>query len=510
MQRSFRMRFSLNNAIIGISILFLTITDILFCLFTYNNYANCYIGMFINNYILIFIIIIWCIVNNIFKNFVLLCFMSLFFIFLMGQKLILFLNTGEYNIYLTFVKSILNDTEYMIFHILIFYSILCLFLGYFCAKILSKHHQKINIKTKTRQFIRCHIKWIWIFTMLCALITQSYILAEKSNVSYTQGYTMNVDIPYILLIGNYLFLGVTFLYLASLPSKNTTLSIFLLFIIINGIMQTFIGRRALLAQSILFFLWYFININREKINLKRSQLKYIILFIFLGIILFLAFGHIEQVRSHRSTNDAGILSSITSVVISTGGSDSVIANTIINIQKFPYSGQSYLFYPLYNLILDNPINKVLKAVFGYANNPAQGIEYLTKNNDFSHWISYIVCPELYLNGYGMGSCYIAEVYLAWGVIGVIIISFFLGTLICRLDTLKIQSENPFSCSTYMCIIFYIFVLPRSSLLSVVQPLFYVLLINCLFYILANIYITQKSKKTILHYFDNFNTKDNKK
>ena len=105
----------------------------------------------------------------------------------------------------------------------------------------------------------------------------------------------------------------------------------------------------------------------------------------------------------------------------------------------------------------------------------QGEEYVQAHDSFSHWISYLVNSELYCNGYGMGTSFVAELYLAFGRIGVLFGSAAIGLLIFKLSKTNIRSLSVGSTALKMQLIYYLFTLPRSGLFDCATNLLYLLL-----------------------------------
>ena len=64
----------------------------------------------------------------------------------------------------------------------------------------------------------------------------------------------------------------------------------------------------------------------------------------------------------------------------------------------------------------------------------------------------------------MGSCYLAEVYLAFGMIGVVLTSVFIGWAIDRLNRVD-RCENIFVKATIFFFVRRLFTLPRDDLFS---------------------------------------------
>ena len=206
-------------------------------------------------------------------------------------------------------------------------------------------------------------------------------------------------------------------------------------------------------------IWYLLKYYNIRRIRGKTFLRVLIILIALTVVFFV----VEQARDSNSTNLSFKL--VRKLLVSTGGSDSVIANTIFRKDQFPKSGITYLLDPFIN----NPIGNILTG----KKSVPQGLEYLQLHNSFSHWLSYLTEPSLYLSGHGMGSCYLAESYLAFGLPGVLLISIMLGWVINKLDSFQFN-KNPFVIGFVFFLARRIFTLPRDSLFSWVSSSVYLI------------------------------------
>ncbi len=417
--------------------------------------------LFINIYISFFSIIGVLLTKGFNKHLLLFLFYACFFTFLLGQKFFVVLNGGEYDAFLTFKYLKLNQKQYFIFANLIYISLLIPFITY---DVLDKNRtKKIEHHNNDRYLFSCRriIRFLYIITWLCALAMQIAIYKAKSSVSYTDGYLINVDINPIIKIGNYLYFGFALAYLACKPSKKEMWLVLLSFILVDGVIQLFIGKRMEIAKSILFIIWYItIYYKMDKNKIKGG---YLILFVLIGAIMIVVFWAVERLRAGAQLSNNGIISIFEKFFTSTGGSDSTIANCINKQSEFNKPGYVYYFSPIWEAVLENPFMSEIRKILGYEVQEAvsQGEEYLVLHDSFSHWLSYLVNSELYLKGYGMGSSYIAETYLAFGVFGVFVFSLILGVIISRLHQNGLSGKL-FKDSVVLFFVMVLFGLPRSG------------------------------------------------
>ena len=398
--------------------------------------------MFISNYIFLFAIVLTLIKDGLVKNFLICSFYGCFFLFLMSQKVFL----APFDVFRTFVKTSLTIREYSIFALIMSIGIICPFIGY---KLFRFDNSKENTVLKTpKNFINV-IRIGFFITLPFAFYMQAYQVIARLGMSYTDGYLINVEFPAMIKITNYLFPFFSLAYLAMKPKKLEMYIVLVLHFVVEGGIQLVQGRRAMFAVSFLFAIWYLFKYY----DVKKLHKKLFISLFSAGIAIVVLFYFVEMYRGDVGINDTSLLHIIREFMISTGGSDSVIANTIRNADSFPKDGYRYLFDPFVN----NPFINLFNGNGGVP----QGALYLLKFDSFPHWISFLTSSSYYLRGHGMGTSYLAELYLAFGFVGVGVFSILLGKIIYILQNTNFN-QNFYRITLSFFFISRLFTLPRSG------------------------------------------------
>ncbi len=403
--------------------------------------------LYVLNYIIVFSIICFELIHKDGSNFLIVSFYFCFLVFLMGQKPF----EEHYNIFLTFTRTELDNSQYSKFVFILQTGIVFLYLGYKFS-VFKPAENVFFISESYLKSIRIVARVLFWITLPAAVYMQVHVVFVRSSLSYTDGYLINVYVPTIVKIGYYLFTTFTLILLATKPQKGELWFVLIVFIVFEGGIQLMQGRRAFFATSLLFIIWYLMK-YRRRIRISR---KMVIRFAALAFALVVLFFIIEVYRDGDSFSSQSISYIVSSFLISTGGSDSVIANTIMRYDAFPKPGVLYLIDP----IIHNPIVNILTGKNGIN----QGPDYLSSFNSFPHWISYLTEPSLYYSGHGMGSSYLAELYLAFGIAGVLVVSIFLGIIIRKLDNMSF-TNNVFRNVIIFVLIRSLFTMPRSGLFS---------------------------------------------
>ena len=485
-----------NTMVIQVLMILSGLVELLCLFFHAFDKEFCNICMFFNSYVLILLIALYFLFAGINLHYLCFVFFACFFIFLMGQKMFVYFETGGYDEYLTFQFLKLDPDEYFVFAQLMYGTILFVFLGYqFGRKFFKKEASPLReddafaaaaAERRQNALFRGYRRILWVLfavCFLCSFYMQLKIVIEKADVSYTDGYLINVDVNPVIKAGNYLFPGFAFLLLASRPKKWEMLVVLVLFAVVEGGIQLLIGRRAVLASVALFVVWYLVYyFGYQK---KKMPSRYLFILVILAVVGMLLFWFVERVRSD-SDEAFGFFGAIRDFMVSTGGSDSVIANTIHRAHDFPKCGIVYLLNPIKEALFNNVlVRKFIEIFTGYAApSLAQGEEYVQAHDSFAHWISYLVNSELYCNGYGMGTSFVAELYLAFGRIGVLFGSAGIGLLIFKLSKTNIRSLSVGSTALKMQLIYYLFTLPRSGVFDCATNLLYLLCAVLIFRLLC--------------------------
>lgn len=444
--------------------------------------------LYMDNYLILAAIMLYVAVQGIAEHFLLLSYYLCYFIFLMGQKPF---HWPEFYVYLTFVRCELSPREYVTFAAILWLGLTGPFFGYF------RQHWRAGIlaaaeKRKPMRYQRAIILNIarvgFFVTMPFALYMQLQVVLVKTAMgSYTAGYLVNVDIPVVVKVLNYFFTTFSLMYLAYRPQKTEAFSVLLSLLVIQGGIQMIQGRRALMASTLLFVVWYLLKYY----HVKKLPRKVFWIMLGGGVGMMGLFFVVERFRSGGVVGGSSLLSIFRSFLTSTGGSDSVIGNTIQRKDLFPKPGVVYLFEPIVGNLRDNPI---VANLLGIDRGVAQGAAYVAQHDSFSHWISYLTSNTLYSQGYGMGSSYLAEVYLAFGVTGVAVIAWFLGRLISLLSRTVLERNAIFKNMLVFFFVQKLFTLPRSGLFSWFGELVYLLIGMA---VLLPFYTTERVSEEIL-------------
>ena len=106
------------------------------------------------------------------------------------------------------------------------------------------------------------------------------------------------------------------------------------------------------------------------------------------------------------------------------------------------------------------------------------MELAIDSNSYAHNLSYLVLNNEYLNGHGIGSSYIMELYTDYGMIGVFLLSLLLGILFIAMLQVAYRSRTILFALSLL-ILNNLFFMPRSSFFrKFLQFIYNAILGNC--------------------------------
>lgn len=376
------------------------------------------------------------------QNIVFLFFMVTFFTFVLGKYAVGFI-TGE-NIWETYDIPIYKHTL-----LCIQLSLVGLFVSFL---VFNNKKTKINF-----QDYQCDNNQIFLIVRLCFIATsifQFLIVGERvlavQNNSYIvlhNGEFQSVFPYFITKLAqmNTLFFCIC---LALLPKKKQIIGCIVLYLSVVSL-NLFSGSRGnmmigfCLVLSYVLFRTYACSEQLQDSWLKKKHF----IFIFIGAVsLMVIMNFAAQWRYHTSGNFNGMINEILYFFEVNGGSVSVIELSKIYEVQLDALNQSYVHGWFFDTIFKlNPTSTLIdEALYG---------------NNLGAALTYISNPNYYLSGGGLGTQYIAEVYMDYGYVGIFIFNILVGFIICKMNF--VVSKNSIINSLLVISTVYVFTYSRN-------------------------------------------------
>lgn len=431
------------------------------------------------------------ILKDIYNNICLASFLICFFTFLLGGQVFnSIMQVYGYN----FPKDIEIHTN-----IVLLISLIGILSGYVVADgkkglTESKQH-KIDYNGSYYKNVRKISKYFFLGTYLIWMITlldNVFFVLQRGYTSYYLSYSSRV--PAILREIGYMSPVVLFIYLATMPPKKEAKFPLILY---GGylLLSLGTGRRIYFMTGVLLIFSYMMMRNvvasEEKPWVsKRNLIKICVAIPILLIVMYF----FEYVRSEHYVGSAEQYSPLIGFFVRQGTS----INVIKYAKLFENRLNSEAYYSLYNLLrwLQNSWLNVLLDLDLNFEFGRQSIATAVSGTYLADFVSYNANAKNYAMGIGYGSCYIAELYVDFGYIGVFIGNFLYGTILCKLLKFAMNRGNIWLSAIGLLMLEEIFKSPRATFDSFLGSLLY---FNAwgpivLVYLFTNFY--QKSKNNV--------------
>lgn len=384
-------------------------------------------------------------INDIKHNIGLLCFLIAFFVFLIGREVCFqYLSLKVYYIYLTKENSFAYVCLIVSLIGILFGT--CLGSGKSDNVIANKVPSNNVQKVTEYMFFVCYVfSLITVFSQIMVVKRVGYL------ASYMEEATTNVPsiIAYIAACTPVIFC----VFLATHPSKNRAMLPIGLYEI-YAILTIFTGKRyPFIAISMVIIIYLTIRNRSETGWINKKMIILIVIAIPFLMVLLTAYDSIRVGEAFKFTN---LKESIIDFFDSQGGSINVIKRV-----KYYEKDLKDLYLTSFEntrtVLFENAIMRKLTGVTVYNGN---SIERAMNGNSLMHRLSYYSYGNGYLNGRGVGSCYIAELYHDFGYCGIFVGSIFYGWLIRCVSNIKFT--HYIKDGILLAIMYYILLAPRGN------------------------------------------------
>lgn len=290
-------------------------------------------------------------------------------------------------------------------------SICACIIGYILNKKKSGSSNPIKVDTLDESFIR--IVKILILICIPGLLYKSFHeLMLIKTYGYLSLYMEFTPAPLFARVSWGVF-NVLFPFLFMFAPSKRDFKRYLIFFFIVSSVSFLKGSRSTLLAPILFFVWYYYALyNKNDISMKRI----------IVILISVAFVANAMLVMRDDTGSLGIdIFNLLKLLLETQGVTYVlIGNYIDYVDTFMNQSSWYILFPIVST-LNWFFNPVYKA--------GQTVELVQHTLNLDDQIMYSIAPDLYFEGVGYGSSYIAELHALGNLGGVIIGSLLLGYFI---------------------------------------------------------------------------------
>lgn len=285
------------------------------------------------------------------------------------------------------------------------------------------------------------------------IIARNVFVKQYGYLEYFKSYT---GVSSIITYGNIACMFFFYLYLACFPKKKFAVYPIGAYLIAN-IFSILGGSRSTMVVAFVFVIYYFLlrdrNDKEGKGWINKSYIKW-------GIFVlpfFMAFlGYWAYYRTDTIQTNMNVLDYFFNFIELNGNSGSIIGYAYDSIDTLKKLGRhSYTFGYIVRLV--NNLNYAQSSV-----------DVAYSGTSLGASITYMMSPYTFLRGGGYGTCYIAELWTDFGVIGVAVYNFLLGLILTKLA--KFRTTDTFLLLLSFVVIQNLLVLPRSEALCMIPNL----------------------------------------
>lgn len=371
------------------------------------------------------------------RNFIFILFLVSFFVFLLSRVMVRWYENQE--IYYPF------DTDTMIM------TYTCLFLALAGLYLGTIGHYRILVVTKENAFIKsirrigsdtdkaALRKASGVFTIISGFATMAVVMERILYWGQVgSGGELRVSfgsaLPGIVLRFSYVYVLMFCIYLATLPEKRKTVPVLVQFLLCGALKMVY-GSRSDFILGLMFIVVYYVIRDRIEENrdihwFGMAEKIFTVISIPFLIILIVFVGYY---RTHTTFAFSGFFNTLLNFFETQGTSIDILGYTKTYASDLPQPRFLYMFDRSYEFLSANPLIGKIVGKTTYAANTAERALYGTS---LGQTLYYYINRASFLAGYGCGSSYIAEIWVGYGYIGVVIWNYIMSRIMFRINEYK--------------------------------------------------------------------------
>lgn len=358
-----------------------------------------------------------------------------------------------------------------------FLSLICIFLSYIISKNIhfqvGKKFSEIdnNVMVNEDFFARNEsLLFASKIVFYIGAIAQLFIVFEKvifvqttSYVAYYLFYSSILPIG-IHRMGKLMFPALC-VYAVGMPRKKQFMKVGTTYLLI-GFISIFYGQRNPLALTIIFLIFYVFfrekYFNYGEIWIER---KWIVAGVAAFPVFMILMGAYGYWRNGESLDNV-VVTVLSDMAESSSGH--ILLHEIKYHDSLP--NQNYVFGPMIRYLTNNYVSDML----GFSVKLSSLVDIALRGNSYGASISYLIMKNSYLNGQGLGSCYLAEVVHDYSWSGVVFISIVYGCILSGATKwiIKFSQSHIFICSGFLMMVQAVVYAPRAEAMAFITDSFW--------------------------------------
>ena len=415
-----------------------------------------------------YIIFLVLLCGNLEKNIYVIAFMITFFTFVMGSMVAIFIFGVQES------RSVMNDIVVNHTALTQIASICGLSFGILCGRrIVSPFLDSVRKDCTYSESLRLVSRRVFYVSYICAVMELSETILFVARSGYISSYTsFTTSLPFVVRTLSDIMPICFFMFLATFPEKREAKAPIAMYLVLS-LLHILTGKRYQTVAVIIIIIVYCIMRNHDGNGVKWISKRFIISMVCLAPLGMIALYSYSYIRAGLEVNNDLYSNGIIAFLSRTGSGSRVIDYEYIYHDVLP-QGKIYSF----GQIIEYLSNGVRVLLGQRMVTPSYTAQYATNGNLLSYALTYTVFPNRFANAYGLGSCYIAELYHDLGYIGVILGNFFIGYILTKLT--RFDSKSTMSNFLMLFLFEAILRMPRDSFCLPLNEIINVKNLSCLF------------------------------
>ena len=345
-----------------------------------------------------------------------------FFTFLIGREAMEVFGIHE-------IQYEFTDSLNLLAHRIVLVGLISLIIGYWVGGHIrfgkKKSTRIIDAESSEYRAVRNLSKNLYYVTYVALLVQVLDVIRYVFRYGYIAFYTgYNTSLPYIFIKIGDMSIVAFWIYLATLPKKEEA-KLPIVMYAVYLVITLLTGKRyeCVAGFLILFVYLLFRNSTDDNKWVKPRHIALIIVLIPVATTMLYA---IRDIRVGGAITSDTFSSGMTEFFYTQGISIDVIKRTEKYLALLP-EGKLYSF----GATLDFLHNNLFSRLIGIETYTGNTVEHAMLGSQLQHALSYVAMGSYYLQGHGLGSCYLAETYHDFNYFGVIVCNFLYGIIFNR-------------------------------------------------------------------------------
>lgn len=417
----------------------------------------------------IYAVLVWYTVRSGDSTIIYIGFLITFFTFLLGKY--------GFQAVVGRLDPMLENSIFVKESIYVYLSLISLFIGYNVFRKKRRITDSIigsgalETYINSTRMIGIYAKYFFLFCVIFSFIVNVDIASRTFGTIYGLN-TISSRMPFVVQKIAQMSGMFYWIFLSTLPDSKKAKLPTILFIL-NTALTLLTGARGTTVRDVMAvgLYYYFRHKSKAKLNDNTvwvsKTMKIIIIVMVPVMIVFL--GLFAHIRLGEGLQFSGFFKGLQMFFDQQGGSVDVIGRAIYCQDRnlLPSTNISYTFGPVINLFRNGIFGRLLGLQV--VSSGEQTAALAMQGNNLGATVTYIMAQAYYNIGGGFGTCYIAELAVDFGYVGVIAFNLFLGWLLNNVN--YFISRKWWLNAVGLLIIRDILYMPRDFALSFISSIF---------------------------------------